>query len=216
METGRRVDVPIVGIGMPGHFLVRDATSPEHYADPFDGRMLDRDGCRALFAAAQGQAEFSDELLAPVGPRAIVARLLANLKGIYSVAARSPQPRVGAQAAIRGSGRTARGTARAGVRAGGGRAVRRRRRGARTARGARRASGRRRVGRRFEPERHAIAGKVELMELLVLFLFGGGFAASSPSLATSAPSGGRRRQRSRSSSTTGACAGRSRTAATRR
>ena len=83
METGRRVDVPIVGIGMPGHFLVGDATSPEHYADPFDGRTLDRDGCRALFAAAQGQAEFSDQLLAPVGPRAIVSRLLANLKGIY-------------------------------------------------------------------------------------------------------------------------------------
>src|SRR5262245_1053285 len=83
VETGRRVDVPIAGIGMPGHFLVRDEVSLERYADPFDGRTLDRDGCRALFTAAHGDAEFSDDFLAPVGSRAIVARLLANLKAIY-------------------------------------------------------------------------------------------------------------------------------------
>jgi regulator of sirC expression with transglutaminase-like and TPR domain len=83
IETGRRAGVPIVGIGMPGHFLVRDAMSRERFADPFDGRLLDHEGCRGLFAKTQGHAEFSDTLLAPVGTRAIVARLLANLKGIY-------------------------------------------------------------------------------------------------------------------------------------
>jgi regulator of sirC expression with transglutaminase-like and TPR domain len=83
IETGRRIGVPVVGIGMPGHFLVRDAMSRERYADPFEGRMLDHEGCRALFTQTQGQAEFSDAHLAPVGTRTIVARLLANLKGIY-------------------------------------------------------------------------------------------------------------------------------------
>ncbi|HEX2384678.1 MAG TPA: transglutaminase-like domain-containing protein [Acidimicrobiales bacterium] len=83
METGRRIGVPIVGIGMPGHFLVRDGQSSERYADPFSGRVLDRDGCRALFTHSEGAGDFSDDLLAPVGARAIVARLLANLKGIY-------------------------------------------------------------------------------------------------------------------------------------
>jgi regulator of sirC expression with transglutaminase-like and TPR domain len=83
IETGRRIDVPIVGIGMPGHFLVRDGTSNERYADPFSGRILDRDGCRALFTATQGPLEFSESFLAPVSTLAIVARLLANLKGIY-------------------------------------------------------------------------------------------------------------------------------------
>jgi regulator of sirC expression with transglutaminase-like and TPR domain len=83
IETGRRIGVPIVGIGMPGHFLVRDAISRERYADPFDGRVLDRDGCRRLFTETQGHTEFDDGYLAPVGTRAIVARLLANLKGIY-------------------------------------------------------------------------------------------------------------------------------------
>jgi regulator of sirC expression with transglutaminase-like and TPR domain len=83
IETGRRIDVPIVGIGMPGHFLVRDAMSSERYADPFSGRMLDRDGCRALLTATQGHLELSDAFLAPVGPLAIMSRLLANLKSIY-------------------------------------------------------------------------------------------------------------------------------------
>jgi len=83
METGRRIGVPIAGIGMPGHFLVREALSDEQYADPFTGQKLDRDGCRDLFVQGQGGAGFSDAVLAPVGTRAIVARLLANLKGIY-------------------------------------------------------------------------------------------------------------------------------------
>jgi regulator of sirC expression with transglutaminase-like and TPR domain len=83
IEIGRRIGVPIVGIGMPGHFLVRDAMSHERYADVFDGRLLDRDGCRELFAVAQSPETFEDSALAPVGTRAIVARLLANLKGIY-------------------------------------------------------------------------------------------------------------------------------------
>jgi regulator of sirC expression with transglutaminase-like and TPR domain len=83
VEIGRRVGVPVVGIGLPGHFLVRDAMSRERYADPFDGRLLDQDGCRELFVATQGHTEYEEAYLAPVGTRAIVARLLANLKGIY-------------------------------------------------------------------------------------------------------------------------------------
>jgi regulator of sirC expression with transglutaminase-like and TPR domain len=83
IEIGRRIGVPVVGIGMPGHFLVRDALSRERYADPFEGVLLDTDGCRDLFVRTQNRAEFDDSWLAPVGTRAIVARLLANLKGIY-------------------------------------------------------------------------------------------------------------------------------------
>ena len=83
IETGRRIGVPVVGIGMPGHFLVRDAISHERYADPFDGHLLDPEGCRTLFAKSQTGVAFDDSILAPVGTRAIVARLLANLKGIY-------------------------------------------------------------------------------------------------------------------------------------
>ena len=78
MEVGRRRDVTLDGIGMPGHFLVgaRDG----RYYDAFHrGRRLDADGARALFTAMRDDVPFLDEYLAPVGTRAILARVLANL-----------------------------------------------------------------------------------------------------------------------------------------
>jgi regulator of sirC expression with transglutaminase-like and TPR domain len=83
IELGRRLGVPVVGIGMPGHFLVRDALDEQAYADPFEGRLLDRDGCQQTLAEAQPELSFDDDYLTPVGTRSIVARLLANLKGIH-------------------------------------------------------------------------------------------------------------------------------------
>jgi regulator of sirC expression with transglutaminase-like and TPR domain len=83
MELGRRIDVPVVGIGLPGHFVVRDANDVNAFADPFEGQLLDRAGCELLLAGAQADLLFDEEFLAPVGTRAIVARLLANLKGIH-------------------------------------------------------------------------------------------------------------------------------------
>ena len=83
IELGRRVGVPVVGIGMPGHFLVRDGLDTNAFADPFSGVTLDRAACAELLATVQPQLAFDDEFLAPVGPLAIVTRLLANLKGIH-------------------------------------------------------------------------------------------------------------------------------------
>jgi regulator of sirC expression with transglutaminase-like and TPR domain len=81
MEVGRRAGVPITGIGMPGHFLV-SAPEPGVYCDPFGGgRVLDVDGCAALFATAtRGRMQFDPTLLAPVRPQQILARMLANLE----------------------------------------------------------------------------------------------------------------------------------------
>ena len=83
IELGRRVGVPIVGVGMPGHFLVRDLNDRDAFADPFNGAMLDRDGCVRLFQAVQPEMAFDDMYLVPVGSLAIVTRLLANLKAIH-------------------------------------------------------------------------------------------------------------------------------------
>lgn len=82
IEVGRRAGVPLVGIGMPGHFLVRDAHDDDVFADVFAGRVLRRPECAALLAQVQPALPFDDEFLRPVGTRAIVARLLANLKGV--------------------------------------------------------------------------------------------------------------------------------------
>ena len=82
MEVGRRLGVPLDGVSMPGHFLVRDKVDPEVFVDPFArGRELDRRGAELRFHAIQGPgAVFDPSFLAPVGRRAIVARMLANLE----------------------------------------------------------------------------------------------------------------------------------------
>jgi regulator of sirC expression with transglutaminase-like and TPR domain len=86
MEVGRRVGVRFEGIGLPGHFLVRHVGDPDLLMDPFHhGRTLDLEACASLFQSLYGPAApFSPSLLAPVGSRQILARMLANLKNSYS------------------------------------------------------------------------------------------------------------------------------------
>ena len=85
MEVGRRAGIPVLGVGMPGHFLVREAGLPnqeERWFDPFHGgRELDEAGCRAIFEGLHGGARsLGPEDLAPVSAAAILARMLANLQ----------------------------------------------------------------------------------------------------------------------------------------
>ncbi len=84
LEVGRRVGVPLVGVSMPGHFLVRDKLDPDVFVDAFaGGAVLDAAGCEALFRDLHGPgAAFEPAFLRPVGARAIVARMLANLDAI--------------------------------------------------------------------------------------------------------------------------------------
>jgi len=84
VEVGRRAGVSLVGVGMPGHFLVRTAEGAT-FVDAFaGGELLDRDGCEERFRAVHGTDEpFDASYLAPVGGRQIVARVLANLRSVY-------------------------------------------------------------------------------------------------------------------------------------
>ena len=85
IELGRRVGTPFVGIGMPGHFLLRVHADSERFYDPFHGPLpLDAEECRRLYHAAAGQgARFDPSYLAPVTNQAIVTRILTNLKVVY-------------------------------------------------------------------------------------------------------------------------------------
>lgn len=85
IEVGRRVGVPLVGIGLPGHFLVRHAGGGEELLDPFNGgRAVPPEECERLVRRIYGPAlEFSASMLAPVSARAILARMLANLSQIF-------------------------------------------------------------------------------------------------------------------------------------
>lgn len=84
LEVGRRVAVPLSGVSMPGHFLVRDKVDPEVFVDPFaGGATLDRRGCQLRFHGIHGpDASFDPAFLEPVGRRAVLDRQLANLEAI--------------------------------------------------------------------------------------------------------------------------------------
>jgi len=72
-----------VGLGFPGHFLIRLSQGPERLIlDPFHGgRMLDAAAMRELLKAIAGQAiELSPEHYAPVADRDVLLRLQNNLK----------------------------------------------------------------------------------------------------------------------------------------
>lgn len=81
MEVGRRCGVTLEGVGMPGHFLVRESGATDVYVDAFDrGRRLDTEGCERLFRNVTGAGmALSPGMLAPSDRRAILARMLANL-----------------------------------------------------------------------------------------------------------------------------------------
>jgi regulator of sirC expression with transglutaminase-like and TPR domain len=85
VEVGRRVGVPLHGVGMPGHFLVGAADEPGTFVDPFHGgQVLDAAGCREIFTALAGpEAPFADAYLAPTGTRSVLLRVLNNLQRSY-------------------------------------------------------------------------------------------------------------------------------------
>ncbi|BAY23180.1 hypothetical protein NIES2100_29440 [Calothrix sp. NIES-2100] len=85
-EVSRRIDLPMVGIGMPGHFLIRpDITDMEIFVDAFNqGEVLFPQDCEdRLSQMFQQRVQLQPEYLAPVSNRQFLARMLTNLKFIY-------------------------------------------------------------------------------------------------------------------------------------
>ena len=87
MAVADRIGFRIIGVGMPGHFLVKHAgPSGEIYIDPFNrGRLMDAAGCAKLVEDISGaKLELRPEHLSAVSKKQILTRMLANLVGIYS------------------------------------------------------------------------------------------------------------------------------------
>ena len=84
-EVGKRVGIPLMGIGMPGHFLLRHRDETDLFLDPFHrGILLSIEECaNRLSEVAGGTVAWDPNFLTPVGNRDFVARILRNLKGIY-------------------------------------------------------------------------------------------------------------------------------------
>ena len=79
----RRAGRHLECIGMPGHFLCRDAESGR-YIDSFGGGvLLDEAACRRLFVQLHGDdAPWDQQMLAPIGSRGVIRRMLNNLAQI--------------------------------------------------------------------------------------------------------------------------------------
>lgn len=86
MEIAWRLDLPLVGVGMPGHFIVKyQAADREILINPFHrGTLLSEEDCqRTLDRIYEGKIAFHQGLLTPIPKRSILTRMLNNLKGIY-------------------------------------------------------------------------------------------------------------------------------------
>ncbi len=87
MAVADRIGLPMAGVNLPGHFVIRAGfgTEPTTFVDPFhQGRLLDRNGCVEQVVAVIGESvELDDIQLAPCPSTTIVARMLRNLKAIH-------------------------------------------------------------------------------------------------------------------------------------
>lgn len=81
--VARRLELPVVGVGMPGHFLCRYQTPREEfYIDPFHGgKLLSRIDCKRRIANLA--VDYDDSHLAPVSSRRMLQRMIANLHLIH-------------------------------------------------------------------------------------------------------------------------------------
>jgi regulator of sirC expression with transglutaminase-like and TPR domain len=84
MELGRRLDLKIEGVGLPGHFVVRHvpAEGKPQLIDVFEGaKAMSRREAETLALASAGRPLTEDDLKA-ADERAIVVRMLGNLLGV--------------------------------------------------------------------------------------------------------------------------------------
>ena len=86
IEVARLAGLRLTGIGLPGHFVVGGPDLPEgQYLDPFDaGALYDAGAIAGRLASIFGQpVAVGRNVLSPDPPRAILTRVLLNLRRSY-------------------------------------------------------------------------------------------------------------------------------------
>lgn len=80
---GRRLQLPLAGIGLPGHFICRyQSSAAEYFIDCFNrGKLLTKTDCVQYLL--QGNYSVRTDYLAPVSPRRMMLRICGNLHQIY-------------------------------------------------------------------------------------------------------------------------------------
>lgn len=87
MAVAQRVGIDLRGVAAPMHFLTRyDSVDGPLFVDAFThGRVLQEQECRQWIGEiSQLWGQAVEAALRPVGPRAIVIRMLNNLKAVYT------------------------------------------------------------------------------------------------------------------------------------
>jgi len=86
MEVCRRLERPVRGIGLPGHFLVQyEDGEHSEFIDCFHGRTVSVEECRQLALDSARVDIFAvPAALAVVSPRQIILRMLNNLRNAYA------------------------------------------------------------------------------------------------------------------------------------
>jgi regulator of sirC expression with transglutaminase-like and TPR domain len=84
MLVGRRLRLPLVGVSVPAHFLLKwHSADAQFFIDTFhEGTLLSEEDCREL-CARLGIA-FQPAFLLPATPRIILLRMCNNLHAIYA------------------------------------------------------------------------------------------------------------------------------------
>jgi len=86
MEVGRRLHLPLTGVGLPGHFVLRYTSKGETIFDAYHGgQRLTLDDCREIVSRASGGVmTLRAEHLRSATKLEILVRILRNLKGAYT------------------------------------------------------------------------------------------------------------------------------------
>ena len=86
LEIAKRLDFPMAGVGMPGHFLIRPLVEDMTVlVDPFhQGEILFEEDCQTRLQQIFGASvQLQSEFLEPIETKLFLARMLMNLKMIY-------------------------------------------------------------------------------------------------------------------------------------
>lgn len=83
LELARKLEIPMVGVNFPGHFLLR-VQGADHLLDPCGGRRLYPNDCRELLQRQYGpNMQLSAEHLQTAEPAQMLQRLSRNLRQLY-------------------------------------------------------------------------------------------------------------------------------------
>ena len=83
LELARGLEIPLVGVNFPGHFLLR-APGADHLLDPCGGRRLYPNDCRELLQRQYGpNMKLSADHLVTADPVHMLQRLSRNLRQLH-------------------------------------------------------------------------------------------------------------------------------------